>query len=175
MEFESVDTLPVDKRIKEILIARGIKYLNPVQTEAIRKGLLDGKNLLLASPTGSGKTLIAELGIINYLISNPSSKAVYVTPLRALTNEKFLIFKTWESIGFKVAMTSGDYDSDDEFLEDYDIIITTYEKLDSLWRHRPSWLNKVSYFVLDELHYINDGDRGPIVESVAVRLKGEKY
>jgi helicase len=174
MEFESVDTLPVDKRIKEILIARGIKYLNPVQTEAIRKGLLDGKNLLLASPTGSGKTLIAELGIINYLISNPSSKAVYVTPLRALTNEKFLIFKTWESIGFKVAMTSGDYDSDDEFLEDYDIIITTYEKLDSLWRHRPSWLNKVSYFVLDELHYINDGDRGPIVESVAVRAKRRK-
>ncbi|MEM3515887.1 MAG: DEAD/DEAH box helicase, partial [Saccharolobus sp.] len=136
LEWISVEQLELPSNVIEILKNRGISKLNPPQTEAIKKGLLDGKRLLLASPTGSGKTLIAELGIISFLLKH-GGKAVYVTPLRALTNEKYSVFKEWEKIGFKVAMTSGDYDTEDIWLKDYDIIVTTYEKLDSLWRHRP--------------------------------------
>lgn len=51
------------------------------------------------------------------------------------------------------------------------MIVTTYEKLDSLWRHRPAWLEEADYFILDELHYLNDPSRGPVVETVAVRAK----
>ncbi|MEM0164538.1 MAG: ATP-dependent DNA helicase Hel308 [Saccharolobus sp.] len=170
LEWISVEQLELPSNVIEILKKRGISKLNPPQTEAIKKGLLDGKRLLLASPTGSGKTLIAELGIISFLLKH-GGKAVYVTPLRALTNEKYSVFKDWEKIGFKVAMTSGDYDTEDIWLKDYDIIVTTYEKLDSLWRHRPAWLNDVNYLVLDELHYLNDPERGPVVESVAIRAK----
>ncbi len=165
-----VSELPLPKEVIEIILKRGITKLNPPQTEAVKKGLLDNKKLLLTSPTGSGKTLIAELGMVSFLLKN-KGKAVYVTPLRALTNEKYSTFKDWEKLGFKVAMTSGDYDTDDAWLENYDIIVTTYEKLDSLWRHRPKWLNDVKYFVLDELHYLNDSERGPVVESVAIRAK----
>ncbi|WP_338603398.1 ATP-dependent DNA helicase Hel308 [Sulfolobus tengchongensis] len=170
LEWMLIDDLQLPKEAIEILRNRGISKLNPPQTEAVKKGLLDGNRLLLTSPTGSGKTLIAELGMISFLLKK-GGKAVYVTPLRALTNEKYTTFKDWEKIGFKVAMTSGDYDTDDAWLKNYDIIVTTYEKLDSLWRHRPNWLNEVNYFVLDELHYLNDPERGPVVESVAIRAK----
>jgi helicase len=170
LEWMNVDDLPLPSDVIEILKNRGIIKLNPPQTEAVKKGLLEGKRLLLTSPTGSGKTLIAELGIVSFLFKH-GGKALYVTPLRALTNEKYLTFKDWEKLGFKVAMTSGDYDTDDAWLKNYDIIVTTYEKLDSLWRHRPSWLGEAQYFVLDELHYLNDPERGPVVESVAIRAK----
>ena len=92
LEWISVDQLELPRKVFEILKNRGISKLNPPQTEAIKKGLLDGKRLLLASPTGSGKTLIAELGIISFLLKH-GGKAVYVTPLRALTNEKYSVFK----------------------------------------------------------------------------------
>jgi len=166
----SVDSLPVNEKIKDILKKRGIQKLNPPQTEAVQKGLLDDKPLLIVSPTASGKTLMAELGMVSHLI-NKGGKAVYATPLRALTNEKYVTFKDWEQLGLKVAMTSGDYDTDDYWLKDYDIIVATYEKLDSLWRHNSPWLKEVDYFVLDEFHYMNDPERGPVVESVAVRAK----
>jgi len=170
MEFMSLEELNADQRIIDVIKKRGIERLNPVQTEAVKKGLMEGKRLLITSPTGSGKTLMAELGMISFLLKE-GGKAVYVTPLRALTAEKYNTFKDWESLNFKVGMSSGDYDSDDEWLRNYDIIVTTYEKLDSLWRHKPSWLKDVNYFVLDEFHYLNDSDRGPVVESVAVRAK----
>ncbi|MCY0874021.1 MAG: ATP-dependent DNA helicase Hel308 [Acidianus infernus] len=170
MEFTPIDKLNVDERIIKILKKKGIEKLNPVQTDAVNSGLLEGKRLLVTSPTGSGKTLIAELGIISHLLSK-GGKAVYITPLKALTAEKYNELKDWEELGFKVGMTSGDYDSDDAWLENYDIIVSTYEKIDSLWRHNPSWLSEVDYFVLDEFHYLNDEERGPVVESVAIRAK----
>jgi helicase len=170
MEWIDVDSLSIDERVKEIIKNRGIKKLNPPQSEAVKKGLLEDKNLLIVSPTASGKTLMAELGMISHLL-NKGGKVVYVTPLRALTNEKYNTFKEWETLGFKVGMSSGDYDTDDAWLKNYDIIVTTYEKLDSLWRHNASWLREVDYFVLDEFHYMNDSDRGPVVESVAIRAK----
>ncbi|MCG2909451.1 MAG: DEAD/DEAH box helicase, partial [Stygiolobus sp.] len=170
MEWIDVDSLSIDERVKEIMKNRGIKKLNPPQSEAVKKGLLEDKNLLIVSPTASGKTLMAELGMISHLL-NKGGKVVYVTPLRALTNEKYNTFKEWETLGFKVGMSSGDYDTDDAWLKNYDIIVTTYEKLDSLWRHNASWLREVDYFVLDEFHYMNDSDRGPVVESVAIRAK----
>ncbi|BBL47484.1 ATP-dependent DNA helicase Hel308 [Metallosphaera sedula] len=170
MKIISVEDLPMDAKVKEVLKRRGIVTLNPVQSEAVEKGLLEGRRLLLTSPTGSGKTLIAELGMISHLLRG-GKRAIYVTPLRALTSEKYVTFKDWEILGYKVGMTSGDYDTDDAFLSRYDIVVTTYEKLDSLWRHNPSWLKESDYFILDEFHYLNDGKRGPVVESVAVRSK----
>ncbi|BDC18040.1 ATP-dependent DNA helicase Hel308 [Acidianus sp. HS-5] len=170
MEFTPIDKLDLNEKIIKIIKRKGIEKLNPVQTDAVNSGLLEGKRLLITSPTGSGKTLIAELGIISHLLSK-GGKAVYITPLRALTSEKYTELKDWEELGFKVGMTSGDYDSNDAWLKNYDIIVSTYEKIDSLWRHNPSWLNEVDYFVLDEFHYLNDEDRGPVVESVAIRAK----
>jgi helicase len=55
-------------------------------------------------------------------------------------------------------------DSDDRYLAEYDLIITTSEKLDSLIRHSAPWINKIGVLVVDEIHLLNDQSRGPTLE-----------
>ncbi|MEM2455093.1 MAG: DEAD/DEAH box helicase, partial [Candidatus Bathyarchaeia archaeon] len=128
-----------------------------------------------ASPTASGKTLIAELCALKHVLEN-DGKVLYLTPLRALANEKYEEFKKYtvirkpdgRSIG--VGISTGDYDSSDPWLGKYDIIVTTNEKCDSLLRHRAPWISEVSLVIVDEVHLINDVERGPTLEVVLARL-----
>ncbi len=53
----------------------------------------------------------------------------------------------------------------------YDIVVTTYEKLDSILRHRAEWLRQVGVLVIDEIHYIDDDRRGPTIESIIAKVK----
>jgi helicase len=167
--------LSVPESIKEILIRDGIAELFPPQEEAIRAGALEGKNLVLASPTASGKTLVAELCALKHLLER-NGKTIYLTPLRALANEKFDEFKKYAALTKKdgrhirVGISTGDFDSNDPWLERYDIIITTNEKSDSLLRHRAKWMDEISLVVADEVHLLNDAERGPTLEVVLARL-----
>jgi len=155
-----------------VLIERGIRRLYPPQEKAVRAGLLKGKNLVVSAPTASGKTLIAELAIVKKVMEE-RAKALYLTPLRALAYEKWLEFKKYEERGLlRTAVTTGDYDSDDRWLSNYDVIVCTNEKLDSLIRHRAPWLDEVKVVVSDEVHLINDPERGPTLEAVLARLRG---
>ena len=129
----------------------------PPQEEAIQAGVLEGKNLVLASPTASGKTLIAELCGLKHVLAK-NGKVVYLTPLRALASEKFDEFKKYTLIRkedgkrVSVGISTGDFDSSDSWLGRYDIIITTNEKADSILRHRAKWMDDVSLIVADEVH-----------------------
>ena len=100
--------------------------LYPPQEEAIKKGALNHENLVLAIPTASGKTLVAELAMLKSIL-NEGGKALYLVPLRALANEKYEEFKKYEQIGVKVAVSTGDYDSSDKWLENYDIIVCSVD------------------------------------------------
>jgi helicase len=170
-----ITDLPIPEPIKEITIRSGIVELYPPQEEAIKLGVLKGKNLVLASPTASGKTLIAELCALKHLLEE-NGKTIYLTPLRALANEKFEEFKKYTRIMKKngrkvrIGISTGDFDSSDPWLERYDIIITTNEKADSLLRHRAKWMDEISLIVADEVHLLNDGERGPTLEVVLARL-----
>jgi helicase len=155
------------------LEALGIKELNPPQKLAIEAGLLEGKNLVIASPTASGKTLIALLAIAKRL-SSRRGKAIYLVPLRALANEKFHEFSEFFEGIYRIAISTGDFDSSDPWLEDYDIIILTVEKADSLLRHRARWMEDVRIVVADEIHLLNDVDRGPTLEMVLTKLRRYK-
>jgi len=95
-------------------------------------------------------------------------KGIYTTPLKTLANEKYEEFSSWSRIGIKVGISTGDYDEPGEWLDKYDVIITTYERLDSLFRLRPKWLRKVGVVVIDELHNISDEERGPTIELIAI-------
>src|SRR4030042_673075 len=136
-----VTELPVPEQVKEVTLRSGIAELYPPQEEAVQAGVLDGKNLVLASPTASGKTLIAELCSLKHVLER-KGKVVYLTPLRALANEKFDEFKKYTSIRkadgrrVSVGISTGDFDSGDSWLGRYDGIVTTNEKGDSLLRHR---------------------------------------
>lgn len=139
---------------------------------AVRAGLLRGRSLVVSAPTASGKTLIAELAITKRVVEE-RVKALYLTPLRALAHEKWLEFKKYEERGLlRTAVTTGDYDSDDRWLSNYDVIVCTNEKLDSLIRHKATWLDEVKVVVSDEVHLINDSERGPTLEAVLARLRG---
>ncbi|RLI58726.1 MAG: hypothetical protein DRO67_10450, partial [Candidatus Asgardarchaeum californiense] len=156
--------LKIPEYIQKFLHENNIHQLYPTQVQAIQNGLLDNKNLVVSAPTASGKTLIAILASFKHFYEK-QGKTLYFTPLRALATEKYMEFKKFlEKRGAKVALTTGDYDSEDNWLEKYDIIITTNEKADSLLRHKPRWLNDVSLLVVDEIHLINSPKRGPTLE-----------
>ncbi len=152
------------------LVKSGIKELTPPQQKALKAGLLDRKNLLVCSPTSSGKTLIAEMAALQAIL-NKGGKAVYIVPLKALANEKFNDFREKYGDIARIAITIGDIDSDDSYLVDYDLIICTAEKLDSLLRHNAPWLKLVSVVCVDEVHLINDEGRGPTLEIIIMILR----
>ncbi|MEM0211792.1 MAG: DEAD/DEAH box helicase, partial [Candidatus Methanomethylicia archaeon] len=152
--------LPIPNTIKNILEKHGIIELYPPQIQAIKSGVLNGKSIVLAIPTAAGKTLIAELAITKRLIEN-GGKALYLTPLKALASEKYEEFKKYEEAGLKVAISTGDYDNPEPWLKQYDIIVMTNEKADSILRNKPSWINDINIVVADEIHLINDQERGP--------------
>jgi helicase len=145
-----------------------IKTFRPAQYKAIDAGIFEDKNLLICTPTASGKTLVAELAIMN-AIFHDKGKCVYIVPLKALASEKFKHFK--KHYDFKTAISSGDIDSDDSYLNNYDLIITTSEKFDSLIRHKAPWLPKVRVVIIDEIHLLNDSHRGPTLEIIITLLK----
>jgi helicase len=171
----NIADLELPEAVTTILSSTGINTLYPPQVEAIRAGALQGENLVLASPTASGKTLIAELCAIKHILDH-GGKVLYLTPLRALTSEKYQDFRKYSSVkkssGYPISIgiSTGDYDSADPWLGRYDVIITTNEKCDSLLRHRPSWINTISLIVADEIHTIMDADRGPTLEVTLTRL-----
>ncbi|HDL16095.1 MAG TPA: DEAD/DEAH box helicase, partial [Euryarchaeota archaeon] len=170
MKVEELYNYGMPEKAIEIIKKKGINEFFPPQEEALRKGLLNlEKNFVIAVPTASGKTLIGEMLIIKNLIDR-GGKALYIVPLKALGAEKFDELKAYEPLGLKVALTTGDYDTGARWLEGYDIIITTSEKADSLIRHRPSWINKISCVVADEIHLINDASRGATLEVTIARL-----
>ncbi|HEY5538562.1 MAG TPA: DEAD/DEAH box helicase, partial [Thermoplasmata archaeon] len=160
--------LGLDPRIPKILEEQGITELYPPQEQAIGPALA-GKSLVLAIPTASGKSLVAYLAILQAVLRG--GKALYIVPLRALASEKHEDLKAFEPLGVRVGLTMGDYDRIDPSLEKFDVIIATSERADSLLRHRTGWLKSLTVVVADEVHLINDGDRGPTLEVTLAKLR----
>ncbi|HDQ59983.1 MAG TPA: DEAD/DEAH box helicase [Candidatus Woesearchaeota archaeon] len=159
----------VPEKLYEGLVAHGLDELRPPQAMAIENGLLERKNIVVSSPTSSGKSLVAEIACIKNIVEG-KGKAVYVVPLKALASEKYKEFiKKYPFV--KTALTIGDYDSDDRWLANYDLVITTSEKMDSLIRHSVPWLSCIGTLVVDEVHMIDDPHRGPTLEVLITRLR----
>jgi len=145
-------------------------HLTPVQEKAVKAGLLEDRSLLVCAPTASGKTLVATMGIAKHL--QQSQKAIYLVPLKALANEKFKEYsKLLEKTPYKAIISTGEMDSESNYLAKYNLLILTTEKLDSLLRHRVAWLNEVKIVVIDEIHLLNDPGRGPTLEIILTLLK----
>ncbi len=159
----------MNEKILEILEKDGISKLFPPQAEAFKTDVLDGCNLVLAIPTSSGKTLVAEVAILK-AISEGLGKALYLVPLKSLAREKYLEFQKYNSLGIRTAMSVGDYDSPGTRLDDADILILTTERADSLIRHQASWLSEICIVIADEIHLVNDSSRGPTLEMVMAKI-----
>jgi replicative superfamily II helicase len=161
-----------DERLQRVLLEHQIFTLRSIQKEAIAKGLFFRKSFLVCAPSGSGKTLIGELCAIHALFNN-FGKSAYLVPFKALASEKYLSFKhDYERFGIRVELSIGDQEPEEKVLEQADLIITTYEKMDSILRnfHDKQWISEITTIVIDEIHVIDESDRGPRLESLIVRL-----
>jgi helicase len=170
-----VADLSIPQHLKETIIKEGITELYPPQAEAISAGTLDGKNLVLASPTASGKTLVAELTCLKHVLEC-KGKTIYLAPLRALASEKFEDLQRFAKLRkangqhVSIGISTGDFDSTAAWLERHDIIVATTEKADSLLRHRAKWMEDISLIIADEVHLLNEAERGPTLEVVLARM-----
>ncbi len=159
----------VPQELIDSAIERNIKELTPPQVLAIRSGLLKNRSIVISAPTASGKTFIAELAMMKSVLWD-RTKCIYVAPMRALVNEKYNEIKNAYPF-LKIAISMGDLDSVDMWLEKYDVIFVSTEKFDSLMRHGMPWLNYVGCIIFDEVHMIDDPNRGPTLEVLITRLK----
>lgn len=160
----------IPERVFEVLQTAGINELRPSQEKAINAGLLDNKSLLICTPTASGKTLIAEFAATKMILEQ-KKKAVYIVPLKALASEKYKAFSERYGRFMQVALSIGDTESADTHLKNYDLIVCTAEKLDSLIRHQTPWISQVGCVIVDEIHLLNDSSRGPTLEILLTILK----
>jgi len=163
-----------DERILRVLLELKIFKLREIQKEAIRKGVFFRKSFLVCAPSGSGKTLIGEICAVNNIFQK-FGKSIYLVPYKALATEKYVHFKkSYERFGVKVELSIGDYEINDSKLEQADILVTTYEKMDSILRNfnDKEWVFDISTIIIDEIHILGDasGSRGPRLESLIVRL-----
>ncbi|MBU1930019.1 DEAD/DEAH box helicase [Candidatus Micrarchaeota archaeon] len=149
--------------------ANGFSDFNPVQQKALQANLFN-QNLVIASPTASGKTLIAELCALDSIIEK-HQKVVYTCPLRALASEHYSDFKKkYAGLKVRMALSTGELDSSSKYLSNYDFVFCTNEKLNSLIRHKADWLKEVGLLVVDEVHLLGS-DRGPTLEIVIAMMQ----
>jgi helicase len=162
-----IDLVPMPQKIKDLLRER-YKYLTPPQAEAVSRGLFKNRNIIVSTPTASGKSLIAYMALMNVFLNG--FKGIYTTPLKALATEKYEdLIDHFRGLGAKIGISTGDYDSPSEDLKRYDVLVTTYERLDAIMRQRPSWLRDVGAIVVDEIHVLGDDERGPVIEMILSR------
>ena len=136
--------------------------LDPFQVEACH-ALENGKGVLVAAPTGAGKTIVGEFAVD--LVINSGGKCFYTTPIKALSNQKFseLSEKYGES---KVGLLTGDTSIN----SDAQIVVMTTEVLRNMIYSNSSTINDLKYVVMDEVHYLADKFRGAVWEEILIHL-----
>ncbi|QSG10134.1 ATP-dependent DNA helicase [Halapricum desulfuricans] len=167
MDVAEIPAVP--EWLPEHLQAAGIESLYPPQAEAVEAGVTEGENLVASIPTASGKTLIAELAMLASVARG--GKALYIVPLRALASEKHAEFEQFEQYGLDVGVSTGNYESEGGWLAGKDVIVATSEKVDSLVRNGAPWLEELTCVVADEVHLVDDGERGPTLEVTLAKLR----
>jgi len=125
--------------------------LDAFQRDAIRT-LLHGDSVMVAAPTGSGKTIVAEFGI--YQALRGTGRVLYTAPIKALSNQKFRDLRT--VYGGEVGLLTGDVSEN----RNARIIVMTTEILRNMLLQSPWELEDVDCIIFDEIHYLADPDRG---------------
>lgn len=161
-----------DKQIEDIYLKK-FKYFNPMQTMAFFNLYNTNTNIFVGSPTGSGKTVVAELAIWHAFKQFPGSKVVYIAPMKALVRERVDDWRKRISkvTKHKVVELTGDSLPGSKEVKESDIIITTPEKFDGIsrnWQTR-TFVQQVSLIIMDEIHLLAS-DRGPILEMIVSRM-----
>ena len=136
--------------------------LDPFQIEACH-ALEDGKGVLVAAPTGAGKTIVGEFAVD--LVINSGGKCFYTTPIKALSNQKYqeLSYKYGDD---KIGLLTGDTSINSEA----QIVVMTTEVLRNMIYSNSLTISDLRYVVMDEVHYLADKFRGAVWEEILIHL-----
>ncbi|XP_035226708.1 probable ATP-dependent DNA helicase HFM1 [Stegodyphus dumicola] len=158
-------------------------YFNIVQSTVFEDVFYTDKPVVVSAPTGSGKTVIFELAIVRLLMLMSDLgqiasgyKIVYMAPVKSLCNQRFVDWQAkFEPLGAMCIQLTGDTEAEDYFeLQKYAIILTTPEKWDSitrLWKNNKNLVQMVKLILVDEIHLLNEEERGATMEAALSRMK----
>lgn len=177
---KDIQDLPLPDEFKEILYNVGLESLLPIQEKTILSGLFKNTSLLIVSSTSSGKTLLGELAGVPKAMKG--KKMIYMSPLVALTNEKYNSFRRRYKplglrTGIKVGMSRLDVGKEgkpivDTDISKADIICATYEALDLLFRSgNTKDLGDIGTVIIDEIQNLADPERGPELDGLITRMR----
>ena len=168
------------KPIRRLVERKGFEAPTEPQEKTIPK-ILEGRNVLLISPTATGKTEAAVLPVLNMLIQTPERprgiKILYVTPLRALNRDLLERLEWWcNNLDVKLAVRHGDTDTKERTRQARsppDMLITTPETLQAILPGRlmRQHLRQVRWVIVDEVHEMADSKRGSQLSLALERLR----
>ncbi len=160
------------KHIETLQSAYG-SHLLPLQERAVKEGnLFEGANLVLCGPTSSGKTFLAEALFLHHAMQGRN--AVLLVPTKALANQRYAEWKArYQPLGYKITLSTRDHSIDDEAIRrgDFHLAVIIYEKMRSLLSSDRGIVGSLGACVVDELHYLYDSQRGPVLELLLNRLR----
>ena len=170
---DSEPTVAVEEVLPEFVGAFPFERFNEMQSAALPALLNREDNVVVSAPTASGKTALAELAICRTLAEGGT--ALFLAPLRALTNEKESEWERFEDLGYSVYVVTGERDLSPRRAERADILVMTPEKADSATRKhetaRYSFITDVDCCVIDEVHLLDSDRRGAVLEVTVSRLR----
>ena len=165
--------MKVAEVLPEFADAFGFSEFNRMQREAAPAILDSDDNVVAAAPTASGKTALAELAICQTL--KRGGTALFIAPMRALTNEKEAEWERFEDLGYSVYVVTGERDLNPRRAERADILVMTPEKTDSATRKHDSaryaFITDIDCCIIDEVHLLDSDKRGGVLEVTVSRLR----
>src|SRR5947209_4394465 len=172
MQEKQREIEPALQNDRETFAARYPFSLDPFQYEAMRH-LAENRSVLVAAPTGTGKTVVAEYAIWQAL--QRQQRVIYTTPLKALSNQKFRDLRALYT-SERVGLMTGDIVEHSRAsimvmtTEIYRNMLLEEEGRGAVLREddRPSQLSDVGFIIFDELHYLSDPQRGPVWEEAII-------
>lgn len=185
MRLDDLERHGLPKRVIEVWRKRQGETLLPVQSKAIRKGLLGERfekgrqrsiSMIIAAPTSSGKSFCAEMAAVKAMTKR--EKTVMLFPLKSLAEQKFKQFSdTYAGLGIKCLIVTSDHpENDQRFAEgDYQIALVIYEKFDLFLTASLDSLRTIGLIVVDEVQTIAEAGRGPLLERLLTKIIASVY
>jgi len=165
--------IPVEEVLPAFAEAFPFERFNAMQAETLPAVLDTEENVVVSAPTASGKTAVAEVAICRTL--EEGGTALFLAPLRALTNEKEREWERFEELGYSVYVVTGERDLNPRRAERADVLVMTPEKADSATRKRDSrrysFMTDIDCCIIDEVHLLDSEERGSVLEVTISRLR----